>query len=182
MYTRKMKPFLTIDETTTDPTAVPATNRDSYYKREAARAVVIDDNGSVALLHVTSGHYYKLPGGGIDEGENPAQALERELQEEIGCKAEVVTDIGIIQEHRAYMEMSQISYCYLAKQIGEKGMPDFTQKELSEGFEIVWAGNIDEAIMLLESSAKTAPDVINTTFMRLRDSAIAKKAKLLLEK
>lgn len=33
-----------------------------------------------------SGHYLSIPGGGIDEGETPEQAGERELMEEIGSK------------------------------------------------------------------------------------------------
>jgi 8-oxo-dGTP diphosphatase len=179
-----MKPFLTLDETSIDE-QLSTSSRDGYSLREAARAVVIDDNNAVALLHVTKGHYYKLPGGGIEENEDPSEALERELLEEIGTTAEIVANLGTIQEYRYYWNMNQISYCYLAKQYGEKGEPDFTEKELIEGFEIVWAKNIDEAITLLQSSKDTADssdqDITrNITFMRLRDVAIAEKARLLI--
>lgn len=175
-----MKPFLTIDETTIDSTLPPA-NREGYTLREAARAVVIDPNDAVALLHVVSGSYYKLPGGGIDEGEDTLDALTRELQEEIGCTAEVVSNLGTIQEYRYYWNMNQLSYCYLAKQTGKKGQPNFTEKELSEGFQVVWAPSLDEAITLLESSEQTAdPNALNITFMRLRDVAIAKRAQSIL--
>ena len=172
-----MNPFLTIDETHIDP-SLPVANRDGYDLREAARAVVTDNTGAVALLHVTSGNYYKLPGGGIDEDENVEDALARELMEEIGCQAEIVAPLGTVQEYRYYWNMNQLSYCYLARLVGEKGEPDFTDKERSEGFEIVWAKNIDEAIRLLESSAETAdPTALNIIFIRLRDVAIAQKAK-----
>jgi 8-oxo-dGTP diphosphatase len=182
MYNKIMKPFLILDETAIDE-QMPTSNRDGYSLREAARAVVTDTTGAVALLHVTRDHYYKLPGGGIDDGEDPAEALERELLEEIGTKAEIVAGLGTVQEYRYYWNMNQLSYCYLAKQYGEKSTPDYTEKELSEGFEVVWAKNIDEAISLLESSkdAKLPEDLaVNITFMRLRDVAIAKKAQKLL--
>jgi 8-oxo-dGTP pyrophosphatase MutT (NUDIX family) len=148
--------------------------------REAARAVVFDADGAVALLHVGRDGYYKLPGGGIDRGESPKEALERELMEEIGCKAEVTHELGSLLEQRYYWNMTQRSYCYAARQIGKKGEPDFTDSERERGFEIVWAKNIDEAISLLEKSepSDTSEELAhNITFMRLRDVAIAKRAK-----
>lgn len=178
-----MKPFLILDETSIDA-QLPTSSREGYTLREAARALVIDDSHAVALLHVAKENYYKLPGGGIEGEEDPSEALERELLEEIGTAAEIVANLGTIQEFRYYWNMNQISYCYLARQYGEKGEPNFTDKELSEGFEIVWAKNIDEAITLLQSSKNITYDdkdiARNITFMRLRDVAIAEKARLLI--
>jgi ADP-ribose pyrophosphatase YjhB (NUDIX family) len=175
-----MQPFFTIDETTITPTVSPA-KRDGYRLREAARAVVVDPKGKVALLRVASGNYHKLPGGGIDPEEAVADALARELKEEIGCTAEVIENLGTVQEHRYFCNMNQLSYCFLARQTGRKGAPDFTAQERAEGFEIVWADTIDHAIELLEGSQHTAdPAALNVTFMRIRDVAIAKKAKISL--
>jgi ADP-ribose pyrophosphatase YjhB (NUDIX family) len=178
-----MKPFLTLDETSIDAQLLTS-SRDGYSLREAARAVVVDDNNAIALLHVTRDHYYKLPGGGIEGDEDASEALERELLEEIGTTAEIVANLGTVQEYRYYWNMNQISYCYLAKQYGKKGAPNYTEEELNEGFEIVWAKNIDEAITLLESSKDVIYDdsdiARNVTFMRLRDAAIAKKAQPLI--
>lgn len=41
-----------------------------YHHRKAARAVVLDSDGSVALLHVSKFGYHKLPGGGVEENED----------------------------------------------------------------------------------------------------------------
>jgi 8-oxo-dGTP pyrophosphatase MutT (NUDIX family) len=78
-----------------------------------ARAVLLDSNGQVHLLFVSKHGYHKLPGGGLEEGEDAAQALERELMEEVGCKAEVITELGTIEECREYPDggLRQISYC-----------------------------------------------------------------------
>lgn len=172
-----MQPFLTLDETSIDSN-LAVSGRDGYTTREAARAVLIDPDGRVALLHVTNDSYYKLPGGGIDPGEDPLQALERELLEETGCRAEVTHELGTVLEQRYYWNMTQISHCYVARQVGQKGTPDFTELELSGGFELVWAKDINEAITLLKSSEKTAdPSHEGAKFMRLRDVAIAQRAK-----
>ena len=40
-----------------------------YKERRSSRAVVLDGDGKIALLHVTKKNFYKLPGGGVEEGE-----------------------------------------------------------------------------------------------------------------
>ena len=65
-------------------------NRDIEYKiRRAARAVIFDESGKVALLHVTKDGYHKIPGGGVENGENEKDALCREALEEAGCEVKI---------------------------------------------------------------------------------------------
>jgi 8-oxo-dGTP diphosphatase len=174
-----MNPFLVLDESSFDPNLAPS-SREGYYVRRAARAVVSDENGAIALLHVSRHSYYKLPGGGIDGDETPLQALDREMLEEIGCRVTVTGEIGTVVEQRYVNNMTQTSYCFRAKVVGEKGQPDFTEKELAGGFEIVWAENINKAIELLESSVNITDDAINIAFMRMRDSGIVRQAAAIL--
>jgi len=110
----------------------------TYKKRFAVRAVVTDAEDNVALLQVGKHGYYKLPGGGIEEEEDRFVALERECMEEIGCHIEVYGEVGMIEEHRKMFELRQISYCYLARVVGSKGEPNFTESELANDFSIVW--------------------------------------------
>lgn len=151
-------------------------NKDSvnFRERHAARAIVSDNDGRIALLHVGQHHYHKLPGGGIEEGEDIEQALERELLEEIGCRVETTGELGEIIEHRDEWNQKQTSYCYLAKQIGETSPPDFTEKELGEGFAIVWAKNVTDAISLLEQDT---PEEYGGKFIRERDLTFLKTAR-----
>jgi hypothetical protein len=44
--------------------------------------------------------------------------------------------------------LKQISLCYLARVVGKKGEPDFTEEELENGFEIKWLP-IQTAVSLL---------------------------------
>ena len=71
-------------------------------QRPAAYAVLVDEAGSRMLLTRLAGRTsargrtWTLPGGGIDHGEHPLQALERELHEETGLPytAGELIDIG----------------------------------------------------------------------------------------
>lgn len=127
----------------------------AYATREAGRAVVVDMDGLVALLHVANESYYKLPGGGLEGNEDKIAALQRECLEEVGCDIDVVTDIGTIVEYRKIFHLKQISYCYLAKVRGEKGIPSLTEEEAQKGFRQVWLP-YEEALQILSANQATS--------------------------
>ncbi|MBP6917065.1 NUDIX domain-containing protein [Candidatus Saccharibacteria bacterium] len=168
-----MKTILIINNQDIDPGA-PFVDTRIFRNRKAARAVVFDNTGKIALLKVGLYKYHKLPGGGIEEGEDVQTALERELLEEIGCKAEVTSEIGEIIEYRDQFELKQTSYCFIAKQIGIKGEPNFTEKELREQFSIVWVSDIHAAISLLEQDL---PTNYEGKFIQRRDLTSLKTAR-----
>ena len=101
-------------------------------------------------MHATATDYYKLPGGGLDDTDK-ITALKRECIEEIGCNVEVLQELGTINEWRKIYQIHQVSYCYLAKVVGEKGTPDFTESEIAEGFEVSWLP-LEEALQALKLS------------------------------
>jgi 8-oxo-dGTP diphosphatase len=140
--------------------------------RKAARAIVFDKNKSIGLLCVSKHNYHKLPGGGIEDGEDVREALKRECLEEIGCNIETYAEVGAIIEYRDKWSLKQHSYCYLAKVVGEKGKPSFTSEEIDDGFEIKWL-ELSVAIELLE---RDKPDNYDGTFIQIRDSIFLKKA------
>mgnify|MGYP001570610093 CR=1 FL=1 len=146
----------------------------NYSVREAARAIVVDDEGKIALLHVSKANYYKLPGGGLEGSEDKIVALERECQEEIGCDIEVTGEVGIVVEYRKFCKLKQISYCYLAKVKGKKGKPNFTDKEIENGFEEVWL-SFDEARKALNES--NADSIEGKLYIVPRDLILLKEAK-----
>ena len=53
------------------------------FVRNSARAIVVRD-GKVAMIHSLRYDYYKFPGGGIEDGEDPVSAMIREAREEAG--------------------------------------------------------------------------------------------------
>ena len=155
-------------------TEIDSTN---FFNRSAARAVVVNDAGEIALLKVSNYGYHKIPGGGIDPGEDINQALRREMLEEIGCEIEIISEVGQILEHRNQSKFKQTSYCFLVKQIGQQKKPDFTEHELADGFEMIWVKNIDEAITICSQEATLDYGFM---FMKKRDLIFLQTAKELL--
>lgn len=170
-----MANLLTIKEQDIVPDS-PVVDTSGFRKRGAARAVLLDDSGQIYLLNVSKHGYHKLPGSGIDDGEDIKQALERELMEEVGCKAEIVAELGTVIEYRDYDDggLEQISYCYLAKQVGEQVASSLEEGELAEGMFEVKAKSIDDAIALL---SQDKPDNLEGKFIQKRDLAFLRAVK-----
>jgi len=140
--------------------------------REASRAILFDENSLIPLLFVSKYHYHKLPGGGIEDNESKEKALIREIKEETGSTFESIGEIGQITEFRSKWNLKQTSYCYLGK-ITSKGTPDFTEKELNQGFKLIWL-SLDNAILQFE---KDLPCNYEGTFIQKRDLTFLKKAR-----
>jgi 8-oxo-dGTP diphosphatase len=146
-------------------------NKDAW-KRFASRAIAFDEKGLIPILFVSKFNYHKLPGGGIEKGENKKEACIRELAEETGCKIEIGNEIGMVTEHRKKWNFYQTSYCYLAKVL-EKGETNFEQKEIDDGFKLVWL-SLDDAIQTLKNDK---PENYEGGFIQQRDLKFLEEVK-----
>lgn len=163
---------------TINPENVSEQEAQQYTKREAGRAVVIDQDNNIALLYVSKENYYKLPGGGVETGEDKLLALSRECIEEIGCDIEIIGELGSIIEYRKIFSLNQTSYCFFAKVKGQKGIPDFTESEKQRGFEILWVP-YEEAIKLFNDNKATS--IEGSLYITPRDLTFLEKAKSLIK-
>lgn len=68
--------------------------------RYASRGVLVDDKLHVAMMYMSKINLYKLPGGGIDQGEEIRDAFLREIKEETGYEAEIIYELGYVEEHK----------------------------------------------------------------------------------
>lgn len=122
-----------------------------YTLRKATRAVLFNDKNEIAFQFVSKHNYHKLPGGGINEGENIIEGLKREVREETGCEdLEIVKELGVIVEYRNKIDILQISYCYLAKVKGSISAPQWDTEEIKDKHQSLWLP-IDKAIEFLKS-------------------------------
>ena len=82
------------------------------FRRDSARSIIIS-NGKIAMIHSKKYDYYKFPGGGIENGEDPIEAMIRETQEEAGLTVipETVKEYGYV--HRIQRSDNDPSECFI---------------------------------------------------------------------
>jgi len=104
-------------------------------RRPSVRGIIIKD-GKIAMIHSLKYDYYKLPGGGIEEGEAYEETLIREVKEESGLvvKPESIREFGYVRR----MEKGKVddifiqdNYYYLceAEEITEQHLDDYEAEE-----------------------------------------------------
>jgi len=152
---------------------IPAPGK--YSERKAARAVVFDLEGKVALVYSAKNAYHKLPGGGVEVGEDLETAVRRELLEEIGCTVGETKELGVVEEYRNGIGLRQLSYCYTTGVL-EKGVAQLDPNEVIEEYVTQWH-HPDEAILILEK--EMSMDHYQGKFMLLRDLTFLKEARQL---
>lgn len=112
-------------------------------ERFGVRAI-IKRNGLLAMQRSSTGEY-KIPGGGMDEGETVVEALAREVLEETGLVVipESVRELGEILEVRRDIFDENIKYvahsmhygCEVEDTVLETAM---TESEKAKGFHLEW--------------------------------------------
>ncbi|GAC1349102.1 MAG: hypothetical protein NVS4B7_04380 [Ktedonobacteraceae bacterium] len=81
-----------------------------------AFAVILDEQRQVLLCHRCDVDLWNLPGGGVERGETPWQAVVREVKEEVGLEVKVSKLAGIyLNPARAL-----IAFSFVCKIIGGK--------------------------------------------------------------
>ncbi|MEK6898621.1 MAG: NUDIX domain-containing protein [Nanoarchaeota archaeon] len=141
-------------------------------ERKAVRAILFNNNKEVAVMNVAENNYHKIPGGGVEDGEDLQMALIREIKEEAGATARVITELGRIIEKRTKYSFKQESFCFIAEAL-TISVPEFTDDEKKAGFSISWMP-LEKAINLFE---KERPEEYSAKFMHFRDLCFLMEAK-----
>jgi 8-oxo-dGTP diphosphatase len=144
---------------------------DKFVDRKAVRAVIFDKEGKVAIMKVEKEGAYKIPGGGVDEGESLIDALKREVEEESGASIKNIKELGRIVEERTVYPLRQESFCYTADVVSV-GKTSFTKNEKNAGFSVLWMSTND-AIKAFES---VVPNKYKAKFVSKREFIILKEA------
>ena len=82
------------------------------FVRNSARSIIIVNN-KIAMIHSLKYDYYKFPGGGIESGENPVDAMIRETREESGLvvRPETIKEYGYV--HRIQKSDLDETECFV---------------------------------------------------------------------
>lgn len=147
--------------------------------RIGARGIVIREDGKIAVFNKANKNEYKLPGGGIEEKEEPEEAFKREVLEETGCEVEIIRDLGTIEEHKSLGNFKQISYVYVAKVIKDTKELYLTEKEKDEGARLLWE-TPEKSLELIKACynkilASKYESVYHTKFIVFRDRKILER-------
>ena len=112
------------------------------FTRDSARSIIIR-NGKIAMIHSQKYDYYKFPGGGIENGETPIEAMIRETQEEAGLTVipETVREYGYVHRiQKSDQDPSecfvQENYYYLCDAVGGLGSQALDEYEKAESYQL----------------------------------------------
>lgn len=105
-----------------------------------AGAIVFNDSGQVLLLkhRFRAGSGWGLPGGFLEAGEQPLEALRRELREEIGME---IKDVEVFAT-RSFRKPQQVEVLFLCRANGSP-QPRNMEVELAEWF---WLNSLPEGL------------------------------------
>lgn len=158
---------------------IPEKDVKEYKTRIAARGIIINDEWKIAIQFKSNTKEYKLIGGGLKNNEEPSIGFKREVLEETGCNVEIITELGVTEEYISNKSAKQISYVFVAKVIENTNLLHLTEKEKSEGAELIWL-TATEALQLMEKSFNDLTsstysqdyDTYRMKFISLRDRKI----------
>jgi ADP-ribose pyrophosphatase len=148
--------------------------------RYAARGILINNENQIAMMYMSALDLYKLPGGGIEEGESAGTAFLREIREETGYEAEMLKELGFVEEHKNRNGFLQYSYCYLAKACPGMGTASLTEAERQLGMSIQWM-TIEQAMAVMEKAVSNSKDNYSSYFMLIREQSILQEAAEILK-
>lgn len=125
---------------------------DAVLRRPSARAIILRDDGRIALVYSEKEHYYKFPGGGIHNDEDKKEALIREVKEEVGLTVipETIREFGSVMrrqksnvnEHMIFEQENFYYTCQTKKEVGEQNLDEY---EAEAGFKLRFV-TLEEAI------------------------------------
>ncbi len=127
------------------------------HTRVTARGVVLDEEGRIGLhlIHrddiFGNETYYETPGGGVDEGETPEQAVVRECKEELGEDIEVLRALGVVKDAYNLIQRKNENHYFLCKKLNQ-GEKHFVSEGDSLIQKTVWV-SLEEGIALLRQQS-----------------------------
>ena len=138
--------------------------------RQSARAILLNSAGEMAVQYLGRDSFYKLPGGGVDDGESIEAALIREVKEEVGADCLLGTSLGMVVEYRDKYRLCQIADALTATVTGEIGEAAYEPDAIAAGQETIWLP-VPEALARIEAASPTSYE---GHFIKVREAAFVR--------
>lgn len=152
------------------------------HDRNIVRAIILDDERYFYFIRANRDDIFgkatmiETSGGGVEEGENLTQALNRELKEELGVQVDIICKIGVVSDYYNLLHRHNISNYYLCK------IKSFGDNNLTEEEKNVF--HISTLKLTYKQAIKEYKDCSNTKIGRLvanRELPILYKAKEIID-
>ncbi len=95
--------------------------KQTYFHRPGAYGIILSGEMALLTMSYEEDPSPQLPGGGIDPGEGPIQALHREVMEETGWRIDVDRRLGCYQRFSYLPEYGQwaqkVCHIYLCRPV-----------------------------------------------------------------
>ena len=106
-------------------------------RRPSVRGIIISDDSRIAMMHSLKYDYYKLPGGGIEEGESLEDTLVREVREESGLvvKRDSINEFGYVRRiekgkyEDIFIQENFYFLCEVEEEIEAQLLDDYEEEE-----------------------------------------------------
>lgn len=168
---KKARPVLEIIAKITDREILGTDGLSAAAPRYTVRAVLKNSYGLYAVIYAEKLGFYRLPGGGVENGEDSVSALKREIREETGCTCDSIEDIGCVYENRAHCNFTQYSYYYYVITSGPIMHPQLTSEEAKNEAKLRWLSFDETEELIFNQNLKTNQQ----KFLQASDLAALKK-------
>ena len=153
------------------------------HDRMIVRAIVFDDEDNFYFVRAERDDIFgkatliETSGGGVENGEDLATAIKRELKEELGANVDIVCKIGVVSDYYNLINRHNINNYYLCK-IVSFGSKHLTEEEIEDFHLITLKLKYDDALAEYDKCR-------NTPLGRLianREIPVLKRAKQIIDK
>lgn len=135
----------------TDKTVLGIDGMSNKEPRRKSRAILVNDDGKIAVMYECVSNFYALPGGGMEDGEDEVSALVREVLEETGCTCDVIEPLGVVSENRCHADTTHLSFFFVVHTKTKQNAFHLTDEEVALGTTLKWC-SLDEVLKLIENN------------------------------
>lgn len=130
------------------------------HDRLIVRAIVVDDEGYYYFVRAERDDDFgratliETSGGGVEEGEEPDDAIRRELKEELGAEVDIIRRLGVVSDYYNLIHRHNINNYYLCR-VREFGENCLNRDEIEDFHLSTLKLSFDDAVAEYERRACT---------------------------